>query len=125
MKFTSIAFASVAYLAASASAFNWSCEQEHFYGQSGIRPDIMGAESQWNKENGVKNTVSYTGSFLKITCQPLKSPVQQSLCDCRNALDWLWNTVNADNSQWLDRQGLLPRKCWVNNDALIVTWNNK
>ncbi|KAG0011768.1 hypothetical protein BGZ82_002877 [Podila clonocystis] len=126
MKFTSIAVALVAYMAASTSAFSWGCEQEHFYGAKDIEVDIRKIESSWSKANPIRTTVSASGTWLKVTCAPRSdlsaTPILQ---DCSNALDWLWNTVNDAGSDYLDKKGLVPRSCWVDNDSITVKWNNK
>ncbi|KAG0208316.1 hypothetical protein B0O80DRAFT_462747 [Mortierella sp. GBAus27b] len=126
MKFISIAVASVAYMAASASAFSWGCQDEHTYGAKDIVVDIKNAKSSWNKGNTFSGTVTKDGTWLRVTCTKSGGGnVSPTLKDCADALDWLWNTVNDPNGNLLDKKGLVPRTCNVNNDSITVKWSNK
>ncbi|KAF8927054.1 hypothetical protein BGZ47_002363 [Haplosporangium gracile] len=125
MKFTSIAVASVAYMAASASAFSWGCEGEHYYGAKDIAVDVRNAKSSWDRNNDFVGTVTKDGTWLRFQCSRINGNVASTLKDCSNALDWLWATVNSPDSDYLDKKGLVPRSCYVNNDSIIVKWNNK
>ncbi|OAQ28186.1 hypothetical protein K457DRAFT_1893408, partial [Linnemannia elongata AG-77] len=123
MKFTSIAVASVAYMAASASAFSWGCQEEHYYGANDIAVDIRKIKSDWNRPNSIYSVQSSSGRFLTVKCTP-RSKLSTSVTfqDCSNALDWLWNTVNSPNGDYLDKKGLIPRTCTVDNDSLVIKW---
>ncbi|KAG0068590.1 hypothetical protein BGZ89_004430 [Linnemannia elongata] len=123
MKFTSIAVASVAYMAASASAFSWGCQEEHFYGARDIAGDIGKIKSAWNKPNSIYKTLTRGGTWLHVECTPLPNHSSSvTLQDCSDALDWLWNKVNSPDGDYLDKKGLIPRTCTVDNESLVIKW---
>ncbi|KAF9368522.1 hypothetical protein CPB97_004522 [Podila verticillata] len=126
MKSTLIAVASVAYMAASASAFSWGCQQEHYYGAKDIAVDVRNIKSGWNKNNPFGSTVTKDGKWVRVECTRRGNfHVTPLLSDCSDALDWLWNTVNAPGSDYLDKKGLVPRSCSVDNETIMVTWSSK
>ncbi|KAK5823062.1 hypothetical protein F5H01DRAFT_333477 [Linnemannia elongata] len=124
MKFTSIAVASVAYMAASASAFSWGCQEEHYYGANDIAVDIRKIKSDWSMPNSINEPQTKRGKWLTVKCTARsKLSTSVTLQDCSNALDWLWNTVNSPDGDYLDKMGLIPRTCTVDNDSLVIKWN--
>ncbi|KAF9362929.1 hypothetical protein BGX34_005244 [Mortierella sp. NVP85] len=131
MKFTTIAIASAAIIgsAVSAAPFSFSCTTPiHYYGVSGIKPDITNAMRKWKNDRVIGNgrEEAYQGAFIRVSCRvndDTASSVYQK--DCRNALSWLWNTVTADNSQWMDKAGYVPQSCWVQNGSALIKWQSK
>ena len=128
MKFTTIAVASAALVgsAVSAATFDYGCSYPiHYFGASGIKSDITKTMNNWNNNRVVAKGFeeSKVGSYLKVSCKvndDTASSVYQK--DCRNALSWLWNTVTADNSQWMDKSGFVPESCWVQNGVALIKW---
>jgi hypothetical protein len=84
--------------------------------------------SYWNNNITVsKNYEAYGyGTYLKVTCKvndDTASSFEQK--DCRGALSWLWNSVTAKNSQWMDKTRYVPESCWVQNGAALIKWQRK
>ncbi|KAK3839407.1 MAG: hypothetical protein JOS17DRAFT_786048 [Linnemannia elongata] len=64
-----------------------------------------------------------SGTWVTASCEPRSGlPATPIYKDRSNALDWLWNKINAADSDYLDKKGLIPRTCWVDNDSITVRW---
>ncbi|KAF9354761.1 hypothetical protein BGX26_007385 [Mortierella sp. AD094] len=115
-----VTIVAVAMTASVTSAFsldclNWNIGNLPF---KAVSVDINAAMKQWEKPQVVQKgaTIWYNGKTVQVSCNVITST--QTSLDCRNALSYLWNTVNSNTrGDPPTRIGdNLPVACGVNTD---------